>query len=104
MEASKEPLPSEKDPAAIRKYFEKVYPEMDFERVYASDMKKMIKWFTALKKNDIAIKLRDEEQDKPEDEAATAAAAEEPVAVEETAAEEPAPKKKRTTRKKTENK
>jgi hypothetical protein len=61
MDASNEPLPSEKDPAAIKKYFEKVYPEMDFGRVYASDMKKMVKWFSVLKKNDIELKLRDEE-------------------------------------------
>src|SRR5215218_1029229 len=39
MENSKEPLPSEKDGNAVRTYFEKVYPDMDFERVYASDMK-----------------------------------------------------------------
>src|SRR3954468_8644183 len=32
MDASSEPLPSEKDTAAIKKYFEKVYPDMDFER------------------------------------------------------------------------
>jgi hypothetical protein len=61
MEASNEPLPSEKDASAIKKYFEKVYPEMDFERVYASDMKKMVKWFSVLKNNDIEIKLREEE-------------------------------------------
>src|SRR6185503_6603482 len=30
-------LPDEKDAAAIKKYFEKVYPDMDFDRVYASD-------------------------------------------------------------------
>ena len=62
MDANNESLPSEKDSAAIKKYFEKVYPEMDFERVYASDMKKMIKWFSVLKKNDIELKLKDEEQ------------------------------------------
>ena len=50
-------LPDEKDNAAIKKYFEKVYPDMDFERVYASDMKKMVKWFDVLKKNDVEIKL-----------------------------------------------
>src|SRR6476659_5410622 len=61
MDTSDEPLPSEKDPAAIKKYFEKVYPEMDFERVYASDMKKMVKWFSVLKKNDIELKLKEEE-------------------------------------------
>lgn len=61
METSNEPLPSEKDPAAIRKYFEKVYPDMDFDRVYASDMKKMVKWLAALKHNNIEIKLREEQ-------------------------------------------
>src|SRR3954471_20767367 len=61
MEASSEPLPSEKDAAAIKKYFEKVYPEMDFDRVYASDIKKMVKWFSVLQKNDIELKLKEEE-------------------------------------------
>ena len=50
-------LPDEKDAAAVRGYFEKVFPDMDFERVYNSDMKKMVKWFSVLKKNDIEIKL-----------------------------------------------
>jgi hypothetical protein len=50
-------LPDEKDGAAVKKYFEKVYPDMDFERVYASDMKKMVKWYSVLKKNNVEIKL-----------------------------------------------
>jgi hypothetical protein len=58
-------LPSEKDPAAIKKYFEKVYPDMDFERVYASDMKKMVKWFDQLKKNNIEIKLTEIPEEEP---------------------------------------
>src|SRR5687768_4455357 len=44
MEKAPDKLPDEKDGAAIKNYFEKVYPEMDFERVYTSDMKKMVKW------------------------------------------------------------
>jgi hypothetical protein len=50
-------LPDAKDTDAVKKYFEKVYPEMDFERVYSSDMKKMVKWFESLKKHNIEIKL-----------------------------------------------
>jgi hypothetical protein len=50
-------LPDDKDAAAVKKYFEKAFPDMDFERVYNSDMKKMVKWFAVLKKNDIEIKL-----------------------------------------------
>ena len=61
MQNSSEVLPNEKDAKAVKSYFEKVYPSMDFERVYASDMKKMIKWFDVLKKNDVEIKLSDEE-------------------------------------------
>ena len=57
MESIKEALPSEKDAVAVKAYFEKVYPDMDFERVYASDMKKMVKWFGVLKANNIAIEL-----------------------------------------------
>lgn len=58
MKSSKESLPDAKaDAKAIRSYFEKVYPEMDFERVYGSDMKKMVKWFEILAKNKIEIKL-----------------------------------------------
>jgi len=50
-------LPDTKDNAALKKYFEKVYPEMDFEKVYTSDMKKMVKWYEQLKKHNIEIKL-----------------------------------------------
>lgn len=57
MEKAGGTLPDEKDAAAVKKYFEKVYPDMDFERVYASDMKKMVKWFDVLKKNNVEIKL-----------------------------------------------
>lgn len=57
METSNESLPSEKDPAAVKAYFQKVYPDMDFDRVYASDMKKMVKWFGALKANNITVEL-----------------------------------------------
>ena len=57
MAASTEKMPAEGDAAAVKKYFEKVYPTMDFARVYASDMKKMVKWFGILKTNDVEIKL-----------------------------------------------
>jgi hypothetical protein len=57
MKASTEPMPSDKDAGAAKKYFEQVYPDMDFERVYASDMKKMIKWFGILNANNVEIKL-----------------------------------------------
>ena len=67
MAASTEEMPAEGDAAAVKKYFEKVYPTMDFGRVYASDMKKMVKWFFILKANDVEIKL----SELPEGEIAT---------------------------------
>ncbi|MBS1496693.1 MAG: DUF5606 domain-containing protein [Bacteroidetes bacterium] len=58
MKASKEALPDAKaDAKAIKAYFEKVYPDMDFERVYGSDMKKMVKWYDILSNKGIEIKL-----------------------------------------------
>jgi hypothetical protein len=54
-------LPDTKDNGGIKKYFEKVYPDIDFERVYNSDLKKMIKWYEVLKKNNIEIKLSEPE-------------------------------------------
>ncbi|MEO9209652.1 MAG: DUF5606 domain-containing protein [Ginsengibacter sp.] len=62
MDKSKDALPDSKDSNAVKSYFEKVYPEMDFERVYSSDMKKMIKWFDIIKKNKIEIKVKTEEE------------------------------------------
>ena len=90
MDASRESLPAEKDPAAIKAYFQKVYPDLDFDRVYASDMKKMVKWFAILKKNNIEIKLREEEEAIPEAEVVEAPAVEVVTEVKE---EKPAAKK-----------
>jgi DNA repair ATPase RecN len=58
MQASKEALPDAKaDAKAIKAYFEKVFPAMDMERVYGSDMKKMIRWYDILSKAGVEIKL-----------------------------------------------
>lgn len=57
MKASKEMRPDINDTKALKAYFEKVYPSMDFERVYTSDMKKMVKWLAQLEANNVEIKL-----------------------------------------------
>jgi len=80
-------LPDGKDNAALKKYFEKAYPELDFERVYASDLKKMVKWFEILKKKNIEIKLSEPP------------AEEETPVVEEVKEQEKAPKKKAAAKK-----
>lgn len=90
MEGGSEQLPDAKDNNAVKKYFEKVFPDMDFERVYTSDMKKMVKWYSVLKANDVTIELRSEEPAAEEEVVAETVA--EPVVAEEAAA----PKKKAT--------
>jgi hypothetical protein len=60
MAASKTELPDAADSATVKKYFQKVYPNLDFERVYTSDMKKMVKWYKELKSNNVEIKLSEE--------------------------------------------
>lgn len=67
MESAGGSLPDDKDAAAVKKYFEKAFPDMDFERVYNSDMKKMVKWFSILKKNNIEIKLTEIPEEEPEE-------------------------------------
>jgi len=57
MKASGEKLPDEKNATGLKEYFEKVYGDIDFDRVYGSDLKKMVKWFSILDKNQIEIKL-----------------------------------------------
>jgi Domain of unknown function (DUF5606) len=74
MEKAGGSLPDTKDNGAIKKYFERTYPDIDFERVYISDLKKMIKWYEALKKNNIEIKLSE-----PEPEAEIESAEEKPA-------------------------
>ena len=98
------------DNNAIKAYFKNVFPEFDEDRVYVSDMKKMVKWFAILKKNDL-LKFEEETEETVAEEAAPASAEEakpkakakakkEEAAGEEAPAEEkPAPKKKAAAKK-----
>jgi hypothetical protein len=92
-------LPDGKDAGALKKYFEKAYPELDFERVYTSDLKKMVKWFEILKKKNIEIKLSEPaEQEEAEVEVEEAPKAEEKPA-KKTAEKKETPEKKAETKK-----
>jgi len=62
MGKSKEALPNEKDPKAVTAYFKKVFPKMDFDRVYGSDMKKMVKWYAQLKQHNVEPTIPTEEE------------------------------------------
>ncbi|HLA59671.1 MAG TPA: DUF5606 domain-containing protein [Puia sp.] len=99
MESSKEKLPDDKDSSALKSYFEKVYPELDFDRVYASDLKKMVKWHAVLSKNEVEIKLSEPAEEPVEEPAVEEkeekpAKKETPAKAEKKVAEEKKPVKK----------
>lgn len=45
--------PKKADNNAIKAYFDQIHPDFDYDRVYVSDMKKMLKWYFMLKENDL---------------------------------------------------
>ncbi len=98
MEKAGGKLPDEKDAAAVKKYFEKVYPDMDFERVYASDMKKMVKWFDVLQKNKVEIKLSEQPEEEETEEVAEPVAEEKPAKKTAAKKKEPTAEKAETTK------
>jgi hypothetical protein len=65
-------LPAEKDPKAVKTFFEEVYPDMDFDKVYNSDMKKMIRWFNILKAKNIELTIPEIDQEEDENESTEA--------------------------------
>ena len=106
MDAAGGSLPAEKDAKAVKAYFEKVYPDLDFERVYASDMKKMVKWFSIIKSNGIEFKLSEMPAAEPAaevvEEKKPVKKAAKPEAEKAEAPEEAKPKKKAAPKKKKE--
>ena len=68
MTHSSEALPDVKNNNALRSYFEKVYPEIDLDRVYASDMKKIVSWFKVIQQNNIDFTVKSEEEDESTEE------------------------------------
>jgi N-methylhydantoinase A/oxoprolinase/acetone carboxylase beta subunit len=92
MEKNSGKLPDGKDAGEVKTYFEKVFPDMDFTRVYSSDMKKMIKWFEVLKKSDVAFKLSEPPAEAVEEEVAVVEEVEEEKPAK-TAKKKAAPKK-----------
>ncbi|MBO9153111.1 DUF5606 domain-containing protein [Chitinophaga sp. GCM10012297] len=108
-EAQFAPADAKADNNAIKAYFKNVFPEFDEDRVYVSDMKKMVKWFAILKKNDL-LKFEEETEETVAEEAAPAPVEEakpkakaktkkEEAAGETPAEEKPAPKKKAAAKK-----
>jgi hypothetical protein len=67
MKGSSNALPDPKDNNALKGYFETVYPDMDQDRVYASDMKKMVNWYNVLQKHNIDFTAKEEAEPEGEE-------------------------------------
>ncbi len=46
----------------LKEYFEKILPDYDREKVYVSDIKKVITWYNILMRNNITIFLEEKEE------------------------------------------
>lgn len=58
--------------AELKKYFKTAFPEYDEERVYVSDIKKVLNWYNTLQKDGSLEKKAESESDKPKIKAAAA--------------------------------
>jgi len=65
-EAKQPPADVKTDSNSIKSYFKAILPEFDEERVYASDMKKMLKWYEILKGADL-LKFEEPQEDVTEE-------------------------------------
>lgn len=88
-------LNKKKDDKAAKAYFRTVLPDFDEDRVYTSDIKKVLKWYEILKANDLLN--FDYLKEQPEEEAENTAEA--TPEVQEEAQEEAKPKKKAAAKK-----
>lgn len=70
MKSNNEALPDIKKDKALKAYFLKVYPTIDLERVYPSDLKKMVKWLQILNIAGVDINIGAEEEEAETEEAA----------------------------------
>src|SRR5690554_1458520 len=62
------PLPDSKkaSSADLKKYFETVLPDYDEDRVYVSDIKKLIKWYLILDKEGLVVKTEEAKEEETE--------------------------------------
>jgi hypothetical protein len=62
MKKSQEALPK-----AVKAYFQKAFPSIDFDRVYVSDLRKMVKWYALLDRHQIEPVLPAAEEESGEE-------------------------------------
>jgi hypothetical protein len=51
----------------LKAYFEKIVPDYDKDRVYISDIKKVLLWYNTLQKNELLVFSETEEESKEAD-------------------------------------
>jgi hypothetical protein len=85
------------DDKVLKAFFLEVVPDYDTERVYISDIRKIINWYNLLQEHNL-LDFTEKEEEQPEDKK------EEIGTAEEIKAEKPVPKKKKPAEKKTEGK
>lgn len=56
------PIAINADPTDIFAYFEKILPDFDRDKVYISDIKKVIKWFLFLNERNLLERISEEEE------------------------------------------
>jgi hypothetical protein len=88
------------DDKVLKAFFLEVVPDYDTERVYISDIRKIINWYNLLQAHNM-LDFTEKEEEKTEEKKEETGAAE---SAEEPHADKPAPKKKKPAEKKTEGK
>jgi hypothetical protein len=71
-EATIKVVETKADNNAIKGYFKSIFPDFDDERVYVSDMKKMVKWYEILKDADLLRFDAPVQEEQPAEEAEAA--------------------------------
>jgi Domain of unknown function (DUF6852) len=59
-------IDSKAETEKLKKYFEEIIPDYSREKVYTSDIKKIILWYNLLQKKGMLIKEEPEKADEPE--------------------------------------
>jgi len=60
-------IESKSNPEMLKKYFGEIVPEYSKDRVYTSDIKKVISWYNILQKNNMLVKEEPEKTDEKEE-------------------------------------
>lgn len=78
-EAGGPAMDSRSESDKLKKYFEEIVPDYSKDRVYISDIKKVVLWYNILQKKGLLVR---EESEKAAEQVETEAKAEEPIVVE----------------------